>query len=256
MYLAIPPQADCASAWLAATDAVLQENGSEAYNVVIDIADPVANAGRSNPVIDRVERHLQAHDKSVFAVANTIFPQALYEAHGAPAMFDVFHKKLLPKLRKTERWSGYYFERLTHYPERFGDDGGAINPLWEIVERIKNPANTARNKYEMLIFDPERDIDLSPYGGQCLSYLSFKVQDGDPRVLALTAVYRNQYYIEKLLGNLVGLGQLLAFVARETKLQTGSLTVLSTHAKVDALGGMQEVRGLLDDCRALASSRT
>ena len=73
----------------------------------------------------------------------------------------------------------------------------------------------------------------SPYGGQCLSFLSFHVVPGTPRTLLLTAQYRNHYYIEKLLGNLIGLGRLMGFVAAETNSKVGSLTVLSTHAQID-----------------------
>jgi hypothetical protein len=51
--------------------------------------------------------------------------------------------------------------------------------------------------------------------------------------LVLTAMYRNHFYIEKLLGNLVGLGRLMAFVARESSLKVGALTVVSTHAEID-----------------------
>jgi hypothetical protein len=46
-------------------------------------------------------------------------------------------------------------------------------------------------------------------------------------------MYRNHYYVEKLLGNLIGLGQLMSFVASEAGLAVGSLTVLSSHAVVD-----------------------
>ena len=42
---------------------------------------------------------------------------------------------------------------------------------------------------------------------------------GRAKTLALTAMYRNHFYIEKLLGNLVGLGRLMSFVARESGLR-------------------------------------
>lgn len=84
-----------------------------------------------------------------------------------------------------------------------------------------------------------RDVDGSPYGGQCLSFLSFKIQPGAARTLALTAMYRNHFYIEKLLGNLVGLGRLMSFVAREGGLGVGALTVVSTHAEIDKPGGVR-----------------
>jgi hypothetical protein len=39
------------------------------------------------------------------------------------------------------------------------------------------------------------------------------------------------------LGNLIGLGQLQAFVAEEAGLKAGSLTIVSTHAEIDMEGG-------------------
>jgi hypothetical protein len=47
----------------------------------------------------------------------------------------------------------------------------------------------------------------------------------------------NHYYVEKLLGNLIGLGRLMSFVARETDLKVGALTVVSTHAQIDQPNG-------------------
>ena len=70
---------------------------------------------------------------------------------------------------------------------------------------------------------------------------------GAPRRLTLTAQYRNHFYIEKLLGNLIGLGRLISFVAREANLAVGPLTVLSTHATIDQPAGARrsEIKALL-----------
>ena len=161
-------------------------------------------------------------------VSNTIFPQSLYTRYGAPAFFDAFHTRVLPSVRRNGRWSGYYFERMTSWP-----DAPVGNPLWDIVERMRDPAVRARNKFELAVFDPARDVDRSVYGGQCLSHLSFKLLPGSPNTLALTAFYRNHYYVEKLLGNLIGLGNLMEFVAKEVGLTLGPLTILSSHAEID-----------------------
>ena len=91
----------------------------------------------------------------------------------------------------------------------------------------------ALNKFELSLFDPVRDVDNSPYGGQCLSFMSFKVIPSREKTLTLTAMYRNHFYIEKLLGNLIGLGRLMDFVAHEAGLEVGALTVISTHAEID-----------------------
>jgi hypothetical protein len=70
-----------------------------------------------------------------------------------------------------------------------------------------------------------------------------------PKILLLTAQYRNHFYIEKLLGNLIGLGRLMAFVAAETGTKVGALTVLSTHAEVDTMKlSRQDIVKLIDAC--------
>lgn len=230
MYLPIPSQSDCAGAWREAVRAVDSRQGHSAYNVIIDVADPVANATLADARISVVDEFLSDCEKSVETVANTIFPAGLYRRYGAPAFFDVFSDKVLKKVRRSERWSGYYFERMIQYPVAAGDPP---NQLWDIVQRLSNQNVRALNKFELSLFDPVRDIDNSPYGGQCLSFMSFKVIPGAEKTLTLTAMYRNHFYIEKLLGNLVGLGRLIDFVAREAGLKVGALTVISTHAEID-----------------------
>ncbi len=230
MYLPIPPQRDCAIAWREAVRAVDAEPGHTAYNVVIDVGDPVSNTTRDDARIAVVDDFLCGCGKSVETVANTIFPAGLYHRYGAPAFFDVFRDHVLKKVRRNERWSGYYFERMMQYPVPAGEPP---NQLWDIVERIRDERVRALNKFELSLFDPVRDVDNSPYGGQCLSFMSFKIVPGAEATLTLTAIYRNHFYIEKLLGNLIGLGRLMSFVSRETRLKVGALTVISTHAVID-----------------------
>jgi hypothetical protein len=230
MYLPVPPQPDCASAWREAVRVVDAEPHHEAYNVIIDVADPTANANRQDARVAVVDDFLSSSDRSVETVANTIFPAGLYYRHGAPGFFDVFRERVLPKVRRSERWSGYYFERMIDYPVPAGE---APNQLWDIVERMQSEQVRALNKYELSLFDPVRDVDNSPYGGQCLSFMSFKIIPGLERTLTLTAMYRNHFYIDKLMGNLIGLGRLMAFVGREADLRVGALTVISTHAEID-----------------------
>lgn len=230
MYLPVPSQRDCPSAWREAVRAVDEQPSRSAYNVIIDITEPIAHATLADARVAVVDEFLSDCDESVETVANTIFPAALYRRYGAPAIFDIFRDKIINKVRKSKRWSGYYFERMIQYP---ATDGDAPNQLWGIVERLKNPDVRALNKFELSLFDPVRDVDNSPYGGQCLSFMSFKVVPGTAKTLTLTAMYRNHFYIEKLLGNLIGLGRLMDFVAHEAGLKVGALTVISTHAEID-----------------------
>ena len=230
MYHTIPPQPDCASAWREAVRVVDAEPKHTAYDVIMAIEDPIAGTTLNNPRLALVNDFLTEHAKPINTVANTLFPQSLYRQHGAPQFFDAFNDKVLSKVRRSERWSGYYFERMMCYPIVKGD---ALNPLWDIVTRIRDPGVKALNRFELSLFDSARDVDRGPYGGQCLSHLSFKVTPGEQKQLRLTALYRNHYYIEKLLGNLVGLGRLMAFVAKEADLNVGPLIIHSTHAEID-----------------------
>jgi hypothetical protein len=254
VYLPVPPQPNCAAAWLEAAKTVDGQVGHEAHNVMIDVVNPTAGATLADPIVAFVNGFLVAREKSIECIANTIFPQALYRRYGGDQFIEVFHKRVLPKVRNNARWSGYYFERMTSMPQL---GGGTLDQLSRMIARIRDPSNTSLNKHEVSLFDPERDVTGSPYGGQCLSFLSFHLVPGTPRTLLLTAQYRNHYYVEKLLGNLIGLGRLMAFVAKETKTKVGALTVLSTHAQIDQPAATrQQITTLLEQCSQPATAAT
>ena len=62
MYLPVPSQPDCVSAWREAVRAVDGATGHQAYNVIIDVADPSARATLADPVGAEVEAFLGAPD--------------------------------------------------------------------------------------------------------------------------------------------------------------------------------------------------
>jgi thymidylate synthase len=220
----------------------------QATNVIIDVVDPTAAATLAHPVVAEVNNFLTARDKSVEAVANTIFPSALYGRHGNPGFIKVFHERVLPKVRKNKNWSGYYFERMT---VRSKADGSNLDQLAELVGRIGDKSTKSLHNHQIVVFDPERDATDSVYGGQCLSFLNFHLLPTKPKTLVLTAQYRNHYYIEKLLGNLIGLGRLMAYIAKETGTRVGNLTVISTHATIDQPepATRQDVIDLIERCQ-------
>lgn len=247
MYLAIPTERSCARAWVAAASAV-KESGDEGYNVVIDVEDPCTHSVRENAVINLVDRFLKEHDKHpIVTVANTIFPQSLYDAHGSPVFYTKYLKEF-DRLSVTKRW-GRYFERITRHKTA---DGGTYNPLNDLIEKMRCQERRKVNytsAYELAVYDPLRDR-RSLYGGQCLSFMSFKRHP--KRGLMLTVMYRNHTYISRCLGNLIGLGRLQAFVAKEVGIMPGSLTVVSTHAKLETAGwGIRDARALVDRAAGL-----
>ena len=237
MYRAIPTERSCARAWVAAASAII-ETGDEGYNVVIDIEDPYTHDERDDDAINLVDRFLKKHDKHpIVTVANTVFPQSLYDAYGSPDFYAEYLKEF-DRLSETKRW-GRYFERMTRHKT---PDGLTYNPLYDLIEKMKRQERRGVNyasAYELAVYDPLRDR-RSLYGGQCLSFLSFKRHP--ERGLMLTVMYRNHTYVTRCLGNLIGLGRLQAFVASEVGITRGSLTVISTHAKLDTLAGRWGIR--------------
>lgn len=246
MYLPIPSQTSCARAWVAAASAIAK--AGEAYNVIIDVDRPVVHDVKDHSVISLVDRFLRGQEQNpVSTVANTIFPQALYESHGAPLFYREY-LKLYDRLSR-KRW-GTYFERMVRHRKL---DGSEYNPLDKLIERLRGrKAAVQRHKsaYELAVYDPLFDGRVFR-GGQCLSFLSFKLHP--ERGLTLTAMYRNHAYITRCLGNLIGLGRLQAFVAKESGFPVGPLTCISTHAELDtgAHCTIRKARKLIADAAAL-----
>jgi hypothetical protein len=252
MYLPIPSQRSCARAWVSAALAVV-EAGDEAYNVIIDMDQPTLHDAQDHAVISLVDQFLRSWEQNpISTVANTIFPQALYEKHGVPAFYGEYLDSVYDKLTTTKRW-GRYFERMIRHVKA---DGKEYNPLAKLIEKMrkqKTLKQTYRCAYELAVYDPLRD-GRSLYGGQCLSFLSFKLHP--ERGLCLTATYRNHTYITRCLGNLIGLGRLQAFIAKEAGYPLGPLTCISTHAEIDTgegkhRWGIVKARRLINDAAGL-----
>jgi len=234
MYTAITPQLTNAQAWLAAAAAV-QDAGGEAYNVVIDIADPIAVVGPDEAILTEVDHFLRTHHVNTLAgVANTIFPQGLLDRHGPDGLYAAYNDKVLPRMKQMTHDWGRYFERMTAWKKVKGKDVTIINPLDDLIRFMRDQIEserTYRNAYEMTIYDPARDAGKVS-NRQCLSFMSFKLTNNN--ALLLTVMYRNHAYVARGLGNFLGLWRLQAFVTAQSGAKLGSLTCISTHAVIDA----------------------
>jgi thymidylate synthase len=132
---------------------------------------------------------------------------------------------------------GRYFERMVRWP---ANDGTTTNPLHDLVNRMSKEVKskqTFRDVFEMTLFDPARDAKKNR-NRQCLSFLSFKPHQ--ERGLMLTAIYRNQHYIARALGNFIGLGNLMEYIAEQVGISVGPLTCVATHAKIDTASAQPE----------------
>jgi hypothetical protein len=85
-------------------------------------------------------------------------------------------------------------------------------------------------------------------------HLSFKLR-GNPPQVSLAVMYRNHFYIEKALGNLIGLAQLLSFVSAEAGVGVGPLVCHSTLAQLDTgTWGVGGVANVIQQCRQESES--
>lgn len=237
-------------AWLAATQYLDTQPDRIARNIVLEIAKPLELDPWDLGVIDIVDEALRAHaDSSVRTVAGTIFPWALYHRFGRPGLYERY-ESIIARAKPSGTW-GTYAHRLMSWPT--ADGRGTFRPLDEAIKKLDRAAHGGhpyQSAYEMGVIAPAIDLDpnfpdvgveLPTFDGSCdsrkignmpcLSHLSFKMTNRD--TVDLTAIYRSHHYAARTLGNLLGLSQLMAFVAAEAKLNVGVLTCVSTHAELD-----------------------
>jgi hypothetical protein len=247
--------ATCAEAWLKASEYLLTQEKQIFYNLILDIDAPLLLTDADDAIVKELDGFLREHDKyPISTVAGTIFPAGLYTQHGVDGVYNVYPRDVYPIVK--ERW-GTYAMRLLRRKDSSGAD---FNPLERVVEKLKRQmaATRMRAVYELTTIDMMTDlpaydpaVDSNATRGQhpCLSHLSFKLADA--RRLNLTALYRYHYYVQKTLGNLIGLAQLQAFVAKEAGLEIGSLVCHSTFAILDVEQEKKEHRWSMTDNRAL-----
>lgn len=251
--------------WVAAANHLEKIPGRTDYNLVLEISDPTTVTEGDREVIKSVNEAFKAApvDMSVRTARNTIFPYSLYQLHGRPGVYKAHHE-IHQRSRKGGGGWGTYAQRMMNFTRK-SDWGGHINQLERLVTKLTEQrtmaGQTFRNCYELVvagepgsesidlggeipIFSPKKDAKRL-LGGPCLSHVSVKLTTDEK--LNLTAVYRNHYYCMRALGNLLGLMDLMRFIAQESGCASGVLTCVSTHAKldIDAFGGVDAAKALL-----------
>lgn len=252
--------ASCPRTWLTAVEYLLGLDKRERYNLTLAIESPEKMTPLDLRIHDLVDEFLRTRDQLPLAtVAGTIFPANHYLRNKTKGVYEDFPEDF----SKLERHSwGTYAMRMLRQEGK----NGTINPLKELVKKLKNNKQNFRLAYEINVAGAngsEADdvaFDLPIYRAKtdlnlllqqpCLSHLTFKVYPGNALMLAV--MYRSHYYVTKALGNLLGLAQLQFFVATEAGLNVGPLICHSTHARIDIGKGMglAAVRQLVSQCKA------
>jgi len=229
---------NCSDAWLLATDHILC-CGGDCFNVVVEIENPASENLETRKLLDTF---LETKGKKpIEEVANTIFPSSLYFPSSGRNQLYENYEAAWPLIKLFNNIWGTYFYRMIHWEDR----GRSINQLECTIEKLlETQSGMPRYKstYEVSVYRPQNDRFIRR-GAPCLSHLSFKLENG---ALFLTVVYRNHFYIERAYGNFIGLGRLIDFVAKESKLSVGKLTCVSTHAELGF--SKSSVMSLMNSC--------
>jgi hypothetical protein len=229
-------------------------------NLMLEIATPQNIDASDRDVFLQVDAALRLHavGLNTKTVASTIFPAALYERHGRAGMYAKY-RAIMARAAVPNTW-GTYAMRMMAWPSGNGKE--TVNQLDSTILKLDRAAHHGhpyQSAFEMGMLAPAvdfsneddgSDLDFNACGPvcdvatfdvgrdgkkianmPCLSHLSFKLTDRE--TVDLTAIYRSHHYAARALGNLLGLSQLLAFVAKESKLKVGVLTCISTHAELD-----------------------
>jgi thymidylate synthase len=215
---------NCAEAWARGALAV-HENHGPLSPLVTEIIDPcffdVAWMSDLSP------RKLVPSADTLHSVIEMVGPDELAKFQRPDVYIRAWKKydRCRSRGRHLSNWRDTYFERLTR--------DNAYNRLDDIITKMRTwQARRVAPFYAHTNSNAAGGI--VPIGSPCLQYVQF-AQRGDNKI-DLFALYRNHDFFLKALGNFIGLGRVLAFVARETNQVPGKLTCFSVNAYLDHQG--------------------
>jgi len=248
-------------AWAAAFDVLADTKGRRLFHFAVRIEHADQEVAAIREIADRfMKDQALERDPTIVTVRNTIFPKTVVRlANGPEDLPRVYKVGQSHRVRYASNSKGRYFERMILGRRVAKDDG--INQIAETVRKLRDrPIGKARYEVDLELSDDdsvaigvyqaERDITKPVRSAfPCMSHLSFQ-RDGD--LVHILAYYRSQDVATKAYGNYLGIGQLGAYVAQQSSLVLGTVTVVAGIAELNP-----RPAGLVKSVRSeLASLRT
>jgi thymidylate synthase len=204
--------------------------GREEFDLLVEISDGYV-AATDNAYVDVLDSYLRRRRwQSTSTVANTIFPNGLAMFSGSRQRLYERYESVYERARRasSKNQKGIYFHRLIRYPLQ--RDPARSNQLETVIRGLQGALlpGGLHHAYELQVFCPGKD--KRPRGFPCMSSISLHVERGR---LRMAATYRNQYYVQKALGNFIGLARLQGFLAEGAGIPAGALSVHAFHAQID-----------------------
>jgi hypothetical protein len=218
-------------AWKAVVEATLPRRGKERSPIVVSIDgfDKQGNVAEDLELRARLDAYLaQSGKQSVETVANTIFPNSLWNPVAPRKQLFDRYTRLLPRLHRAsvKNRRGLYFERMiTGGPKR------AENQLEFCLDTYASRAGVRRSILQVAVFNPGLDHSAAALlGFPCLQHVTFAPTESG---LCVNAFYASQYLVERAYGNYLGLCRLGRFVAHELKIPLVRFTCLTGIGEIE-----------------------
>jgi thymidylate synthase len=217
----------------------------EIIPLIVMVNDLNNDSGWEDMEIRRIlDNYLKKMGKqSCNTVANTIFPESLWNPKAGKEQLYERYFQILPLIRKCPKNKyGVYFERLIAYDSK-EDSANRLNKsnqLETIIGNYNSRKGVRRSVLQTSIFDPMRDHSNRAYlSFPCLQHITF-APCGDGHNMTVNGFYAMQHLFERAYGNYLGLYYLGQFVAHELRLELnqincmvgiGKLEVYNNHIK-------------------------
>lgn len=222
---------DAVGAWKAGCHAILATQDAKVRNLITEIANPTLS---SPDWLRNYDPMSVGVDDRLSVVAKVLFPEVPRAAGETREQYYSRWAAVLRRGRKTGRlhssWGSTYFERLLSLD-------GSDNQ----IERAIHSLTTWQRKETAIVMHlsaPKID-KLKPIGSPCLQFAEILWSaDG---TIDLVAVYRNHDFLKKALGNFIGLGRLLAFIAGESEKKPGKVICHSIRAYCDSTAKLRKL---------------
>ncbi len=222
-------------AWLSAITLLHGTPGRKAVHVVARIHDPTAEIPEIRAEADQLIERSAARPEPwpIDTTRNTIFPAAWARRNPEPEDLAQYYRDRYPQLTEVgENRRGTYFGRIVAYPRANDTTGDQLtDTVRKLRQELKNKGPKS-SRYEINIYCEAKDT--SPMSFPCLAHVSIHLHN---KQLHMQAVYRNEYLVGRAYGNLLGLGELQAYIAAATDLEVGELLMTINHADLDGNSG-------------------
>lgn len=208
-------------AWRQGVQLILNEG--EAFNLFTTVDLPTVFDHAWLEAHSPKRRRLGKNDLG--EVIKTIFPydlaQRLADRSDLYREYLELHDRTM-RFRRNRGKRGTYFERLVRFPNH-----PETNQLETVINKLKTWKTRSGTSLVFHLSTPSRDTPRTR-GSPCWQFGEIVWHPGNR--LDLVVIYRNQDFLNKALGNFIGLGQLLNFICMASGKTPGRLICHSVHA--------------------------